>query len=423
MTKRGLTMTKRGNILLIKGGSAMKNISTYPQVYNEKKNKYDIYKSNRLIESSYQLTTVQNRLIYMAMTKLKKIILDKNTNIEEVEIAIKSANFDMIKIDVNEYKQIFNIKSNKIYQELESIANSLYEEEIYYINPENHDFGRTRWLTTCEYDKEQKGIKIEFNHKLIRDLLIFRGGYTKMSFNNFVDKLKSKHSFRIYELCRQYLPIGHRDFYIEDFKFKLRIFNTEYTQYSDLKRRVIKKAINEINKYTDLYLEFAEIEKNKKTSKVEKIRFIIREQKILKRNDKQKQISIFENNEVNMTIDDMGIVGEITRILEYPILLKAEDANDIYMGALFGIDTFNLDIGIKDYMKQKKVVVDNYAKSKKNKINYIGAFIKALRENWTIKYDNIPREDNWNYEEQRKYDGSDGKMTLEEIEKKLLGWS
>lgn len=394
--------------------------NTYPQVYNKPNNEHNIYKSNRLIESSYQLTTIQNRLIYMAMTRLKRMILDKNTNIGEVEAAIKRASFDMIKIDVNEYKKRFNIKSNKVYQDLETVANSLYEEEIYYVNSDTQDFGRTRWLTTCEYDKEQKGIKIEFNPKLIRDLLIFRGGYTKMSFDNFVDKLKSKHSFRIYELCKQYLAIGHRDFYIEDLRFKLRIFNEEYSSYSNFKRRVVKKAIDEINKCTDLYLEFIEIEKDRKTKKVEKVRFMIREQKIIPE-DTKGQIHMFDNKEIALTLDDIGIVGEITKILEYPKLLKAEDVNDIYMSALFGIDTYNLNIGVKDYMKQKKVVVDDYAKKKGN-INYIGAFITALKENWTIKYNKNEKKDNWDYEGQRKYDGSDGGLTLDQLEKRLLGW-
>lgn len=394
--------------------------NTYPQVYNKKKNEHNIYKSNRLIESSYQLTTVQNRLIYMAMTRLKRMILDKNTNIKEVETAIKSASFDMIRIDVNEYKKRFNIKSNKVYQDLEEIANSLYEEEIFYINSETQDFGRTRWLTTCEYDKKQKGIKIEFNSKLIKDLLIFRGGYTKMSFDNFVDKLKGKHSFRIYELCKQYLQIGYRNFYVEDLRFKLRIFNEEYASYSNFKRRVINKAINEINKYTDLYLEYIEIEKDKRTRKVGRVRFIIREQNVSIEKAKG-QIDMFDNKDIVSILDDVGIVGEITKILEYPTLLKAEDANDIYMSALFGIDTFNLKIGVKDYMKQKKVIVDCYAK-KKGQINYIGAFIQSLRENWTIKYNKNEKKDNWDYEGQRTYEGTDGGLTFDELEKKLLGW-
>lgn len=59
-----------------------------------------IYKSNKLIESCYNLTTTQNRILYLAMTKLETRILEKNLNIKQVEDLIYRAAFDLIEIDV-----------------------------------------------------------------------------------------------------------------------------------------------------------------------------------------------------------------------------------------------------------------------------------------------------------------------------------
>ena len=183
------------------------------------RNTNEIYKSNKLIESSYRLTTAQNRLLYMGMSKLKRSILDRNMNIEQVQNAIKQANFDLIYIDVVDYKKKFNIKANNLYAELAKIATELYEQEIIYFD-EKDNITRMRWVITCKYDNDQKGIAIQFHPDLIKDLLIFKNKFTKMLFDNFLN-IKGKYSFRIYELCKQYLKIGFRDFYIEDLRFKL----------------------------------------------------------------------------------------------------------------------------------------------------------------------------------------------------------
>ena len=221
-----------------------------------------IYKSNKLIESCYNLTTTQNRILYLAMTKLETRILEKNLNIKQVEDLIYRAAFDLIEIDVYTYKKTIGIKSNNLYNELEKIATELYESEILYVDDKDN-FLRKRWVITCRYDNDKKGIALQFHPDLISDLLIFKSEYTKMIFDEFANKMKKKHSFRTYELCKQYLNYGYRDFYVDDYRFKLDLSDGEYKVFKDFKKYVIDASIDEINKYTDLHLEYKELERKK----------------------------------------------------------------------------------------------------------------------------------------------------------------
>lgn len=366
-----------------------------------------IYKSNQLIESSYSLTTAQNRLIYLAMAQLKEMIIDKNLNIEQVEEAIKNTSFPMIYIDVIDYKKIFNIKSNSLYKDLAKIARDLYEEEILYINDQGN-IGTKRWVITCEYDNQQKGVAIEFHPRLIRDLLVFKSEFTRMIFDEFADKLKGKHSFRIYELCKQYYKIGRRDFYIEDLRFKLRIKDSEYSGYNSFKNQVLKPSIKEINDNTDLELVLEEIEKNKKTRKVEKIRLYIR----VKNNP--KQLNMFDNTGTNMIMleENRGIVNKLSDVTKQSI--TAETAQRILTDSLRVIDDKKLKVGVIDYIKEKVKICDDYVSTTTKPVNnYIGLLLVAIRKNWT----NTPvfNPMSFNNFEAREYDYDD-------LERKLLGW-
>ena len=71
-----------------------------------------------------------------------------------------------------------------------------------------------------------------------------------------------------------------------------------------------------------------------------------------------------------------------------------------------------------DYIKEKVKVCKSYInKTNKDIDNYIGLLIRAVRDDWK---DNVVITSSFNDYEQRKYDGSDGGITTEELEKKLL---
>jgi hypothetical protein len=71
-----------------------------------------------------------------------------------------------------------------------------------------------------------------------------------------------------------------------------------------------------------------------------------------------------------------------------------------------------LKVSVRQYIKEKKLVIDEYGK--KNEIkSYLGAMMRAIEGNWTLTYKKA--KGSFNDYEQREYD-------FDDLEKKLLGW-
>lgn len=362
--------------------------------------KKEIIKSNNLIEGSYKLTMSENRLIELALTKLEVTMLDKNLSAEEVKSLIKQRQFDEIEVNVIDYKKEYNIKNNAIYQDLAETANRLYNRSLIYF--EDNDLVMKRWVITCKYKEDRCAISVQFHPDLIPDLMIFKSCYTRFDFD--VKKyIKSYYTCRIYELLKQYEAFGSRKFEIEQLRFLLGIEDDEYPEYSNFKQRIIKPAVEQINKITDLYCEFEE-EKNKK--KVESIRFKFVKQQV---NFQTKDQITFFDDEVAITSEhnDYNVVKEFRELLG--ITISPRQIEKIISLAAESIKEHKSSLSIKEFIKQKKAVVDNYAKTHVVK-SYLGAIIKAIELNWML---NSKDNSNFNNFEQRTYD-------FDDLERRLL---
>jgi len=97
--------------------------------------------------------------------------------------------------------------------------------------------------------------------------------------------LTSKHSITLYEICKDWINISHMPIWnIEIFKKAMDIDPTKYVNFTDFRRFVLDKAVEEINEKTDIFLSYSLFNKSKKVDvtqhkrlpKVEAIQFHIR---------------------------------------------------------------------------------------------------------------------------------------------------
>ncbi len=87
-------------------------------------------------------------------------------------------------------------------------------------------------------------------------------------------KFKSCYGLALYENCERYKKIGHtRTFDIPTFRKLMGVAEEEYSEFFALKRRVITKAIKEVNQHADFEVE---PEYQKRGRAVVSIRFLIR---------------------------------------------------------------------------------------------------------------------------------------------------
>ncbi|MBY7013049.1 RepB family plasmid replication initiator protein, partial [Clostridium botulinum] len=199
-------------------------------------------------------------------------------------------------------------------------------------------------------------------------------------------QFKSTYSFRMYELLKQYEKIGYRIITINEIRSMLDIKKNKYPKYANLKQKVIKVSINEINTNTDLFIDYEEV---KESRKITSIKFYIKS----KVQDKVR-------NEIVVSLEDKesDYINEVKSILDEEITnLQAKQIYDSAKG--------NIDL-----IKEKYSI----AKESNNIKSIVAFMVSALREDYKGPISKA-KVDRFNDFEQRNYD-------FEKLESQLLGW-
>jgi len=364
--------------------------------------KKEVVKSNNLIESSYKLTATEQKIIYYGASLLNKTMIEKSLSISEVEERIRSAQFPLITFNACDFQRSFGINTGNAYALLHEASDRLYKRDFIYIDKDGKPIHK-RWVITSKYDEENAKVQLQFHPDLIQDLLVFKDKFTIFKLKDTTD-IKSGYAYRLYELCKQYERFKFRIFSVKDLRFKLGIEDTEYPLYGNLKQNVIMSSIKNINKYTDMELDF---EETKDKRKVIKVKFLIKPKESLKVAS-SSQLSFLDTEDVR----NSDLTFKLQEILKFDI--TAGQAQNFIAKAFESIEKYKLNIQPLDYIIEKKSVVDDY-NSRVKVGNYIGSIIRAIENNWTnISINSAIVVDTFNNYPQRPFDYS--------MEDKLLGY-
>ncbi len=210
-------------------------------------NKQLVVKSNALVEASYRLSSIEQKIILTLATKIKKD--DKE--------------FREYYFNLRSMAKFLGLNSNADYDYLREVTRNLLSKVIE-IKTENALL-QTHWLESVKYFDNNSTVGLRFNPELKPFLLQLKKNFTKYQLK-YAIQLKSKFSIRIYELLKQYEGIGSRLLSLEDLREYLGIKGDEYSLYGDFKRKVIKVAQKELNAKTDISFDFEEIKTGRKVT-------------------------------------------------------------------------------------------------------------------------------------------------------------
>lgn len=214
----------------------------------------DIVKSNALVEACYRPASLnQMRLLLAAMLDIKAgEELDHKR-----EFTITAGGFSAL-TDTT-------LRTN--YKALAQAADDLMNMIITVNVRPNGDPRRVHKrkinvVSACDYVENEGCVKLEFTPAIIPYISNLKTQFTKYNAKNIMH-MKSSYGIRLYELCLQWLATGNaREFTVQDFK-KLFGLEKKYPRVGTLKDKVIKPALNDINKYSDLSVEFGQVKAGK----------------------------------------------------------------------------------------------------------------------------------------------------------------
>ncbi len=212
-----------------------------------------VVKSNFLVEASYRLSAIEQKIVLTLATKIKST--DKE--------------FQQYRFNLGELGEFLGLKSNAEYDYLREVTKGLLSKVLTLKKEES--ILQTHWLESVEYFHDECYVDLRFNPELKPFLIQLKNNFTKYQLKYAV-QLKSRFSIRIYELLKQFEKIGHRDFLLSELRELMGINSDEYPFYGNFKVKVLLVAQKELAAKTDLSFTFEEIKVGRG---VGKLRFYI----------------------------------------------------------------------------------------------------------------------------------------------------
>lgn len=226
-------------------------------------NKQGVYK----MENKKNIVTLHNNFIeaiYSLSVDAKKLLLSTFLHLDRDNGEINIHREDLLKeigIDPRKYRK----------EHLKNIFKELMTKviEIKDINNESH-WILLQLLKKTEYSNGY------FKTSIYPELLPYFEEAQKRLFTRFsiqnIKPLTSIYAIRIYELCKMFIKEKSvKEISIEELKKILQI-EDKYKQISDFKKRVLETAKKQINKNTDLEIDY---ELTKEGRKYTKVRFLV----------------------------------------------------------------------------------------------------------------------------------------------------
>ncbi|MED2974154.1 replication initiation protein [Fictibacillus sp. B-59209] len=299
-----------------------------------------VTKSNALIEKTYQLSVME-----------QKLILTLASLVQPSDEA-----FRPYQIKVSDFVQLLGLKSTGKYTEIRKIVQALQQKTLP-INTGQSLLDIT-WLSSAEYFHGKGYVELEFSPKLKPYLLQLKEKFTTYQLKNII-QLRSSYSIRIYELLKQYEPLKQRSFTLEELREVLGIEPKKYKLFGHFKDKVLNVGKKELEEKTDLRFEFEEIKKGRK---VTGIKF-----HIYKNKAKVKSISLSGDEEyesdVQEALEKMGVTNIVAKSLLKEYDLDQVERNIAYSKLI--IEKRKLDNPVGFLIKSIK---DDYAASSKQQV-------------------------------------------------------
>lgn len=208
-----------------------------------------VIKSNQVIEASYQLTLIEQRVLLCAIAQIKK---GEDVTDEK-----------LYQVNPDQLKRL-GTHETTVYRDLKRAVTKLYERSIH-ITTKTESI-KTRWVQEIRFIENSSIIGIRFSKAVLPFISNLNQQFTAYSLLE-ISGMTSAHAVRCYELIVQYKTIGHREIFVSDLR-KMLDLGTKYKLYADLKKRVIDVAVSQINEFSSFDVKYTELKSGRQVTAI-----------------------------------------------------------------------------------------------------------------------------------------------------------
>ena len=197
-----------------------------------------VVKHNDLVTASYAMTRHEQNLLLSCISQI-----DSRKRLDEGQV---------FTLTVEQARDLFYNGNDQYnaYRDLKTASERLFERKIR-LQLDNGKELLTRFVQSVIFDPEAGAVNIRFATDIYPYLSELEKNFTKYRLANIV-QLTSVYAVRLYELLICWLGQGlhNKEFDIDDFR-RLMGIDDKYSQFGELKKRVIVPALEQINEFTD----------------------------------------------------------------------------------------------------------------------------------------------------------------------------
>ena len=200
-----------------------------------------VVKDNVLIEASYNLDLVEQRLILLAIIEARESGKGINAH-------------DPLSIHAESYINQFAVHRNGAYQALKNAAKDLFVRQFSYQERRSKGLANvtSRWVSEIAYIEDAACVELIFAPAIIPLITRLEEHFTSYELEQ-ISKLNSGYAIRLYELIIAWRSTGKTPVIsYEDLRKKLGVLDHEYKVKADFKKRVLDSSLKQINEHTDI---------------------------------------------------------------------------------------------------------------------------------------------------------------------------
>lgn len=207
-----------------------------------------VVKANDLINAKYALTMTELKLVLCAIA----------------QITPDDEDFKTYEIDAREYTDLTGTQNKGESSRLRAITLELMSKPIELPTEDGHE--QMNFISYAKYKFNQSKVEIRFDPAMKPFLLKLKKRFTKYRLH-YVMQMNSYYSIRLYEMLKQYAPIGRRVFSVDTLHDVLQTPES-YRRFGNFRQRVLDTAQAEVNEKTDITFRYETVKTGRSVSDV-----------------------------------------------------------------------------------------------------------------------------------------------------------
>ncbi|MDD5277497.1 MAG: replication initiation protein [Methylovulum sp.] len=303
-----------------------------------------VTQANELVESRYNLTLGEQRLIFTMIARIQP----------------DDEDFKPYSISLHELADFLGINKNHVYADCKKITKNLLGKVVEIQEP-----GRllqTHWVSSADYMDGTGAVNLTFDPLLKPYLLQLKGNFTSSRLEMLLS-FKSQYTMRMYALLKQYERLKEREIGLQQLRDMLGIRKDQYKLYSNFRDRILEPTQKELAEKADLYFEFDEIKQGRAVGAIRFLIFIKKPLKSIPDRPENPLLELLEpSNEIFSSLDQL--------------LALVPEQHKAKKTILSALEAFEKRQGF-DYVKRNIL----YSNTKADK-SYAGFLNNSLKEDW-----------------------------------------